>query len=342
MSSWYLTCLMRGLQWPDWDQRCKLFAAPSDCSLWQDWWFLLNHFFISSNAGITIPGFLLEVWESLTVCVSGMGSNWFCIQSVLLSQTRGFPWGWCFPVYLGVSSALHKSAYFPQTFYCLFTEWGSRGKAVASLVLESLSEGGSWLRSKQMLCGNNYLRETWGGSARDNETPRDLGVSFPRSRGVSGLELELAAVVKIGFLFCFLLLPPPAQGPEQRLTFGARVMLPVQNLGCGGAALDTQIAELSCSPAWWVLSPWPVSSGARCCVTVLSPAEPHVDVNLMPLSSRRTRAGWVPRNHPAADSLEPTALWDPLPFHFCNQALLFHQKKLALFSVYLCGFQLCW
>lgn len=95
-------------------------------------------------------------------------------------------------------------------------------------MLESLSEGGSWLRLKQMLYGNNYLRETQGGSARDNETPRDLGVSFPRSKGVSGLELELAAVVKISFLFCFLLLPPPAQGLEQQVTFGARVLLPVQ------------------------------------------------------------------------------------------------------------------
>lgn len=75
------------------------------------------------------------------------------------------------------------------------------------------SEGGSWLKLKQMLCGNNYLRETLGGSERDNETPRDLGVSFPRSKGVSSLELELAAVVRISFPFSLLLLfplfPPP-------------------------------------------------------------------------------------------------------------------------------------
>ena len=72
------------------------------------------------------------------------------------------------------------------------------------------SEGGSWLKLKQMLCGNNYLRETQGGCGRDNETPRDLGVSFPRSKGVSSLELELAAVVRISFPFSLLLLFPPS------------------------------------------------------------------------------------------------------------------------------------
>lgn len=75
------------------------------------------------------------------------------------------------------------------------------------------SEGGSWLKLKQMLCGNNYLRETLGGSGRDNETPRDLGVSFPRSKGVSSLELELAAVVRISFPFSLLLLFPLFPSP---------------------------------------------------------------------------------------------------------------------------------
>lgn len=91
-------------------------TAPSDCSLGQDWWLLLNHFFISSNAGTTIPGFLLEVQESLTARVSGMASDWFCIQSVLLSQTHGFPWGWCFPVYLGASSAPAQTCLFLSDF----------------------------------------------------------------------------------------------------------------------------------------------------------------------------------------------------------------------------------
>lgn len=104
-----------------------------------------------------------------------------------------------------------------QTFYCLCRERGSRSKAIISLMLKNLIvEGGSWLRLKQMLCGNNYLRETLGGSGRDNETPRDLGVSFPRSKGVSSLALELAAVVRISFPFSLLLLfplfPPPGSG----------------------------------------------------------------------------------------------------------------------------------
>lgn len=77
-------------------------------------------------------------------------------------------------------------------------------------------EGGSWLKLKQMRCGNNYLRETLGGSGRDNETPRDLGVSFPRSRGVSSLELQLAAVVRISFPFPLLLLSSPLSSPQLR------------------------------------------------------------------------------------------------------------------------------
>lgn len=320
-------------------------TAPSDCSLGQDWWLLLNHFFISSNAGTTIPGFLLEVQESLTARVSGMASDWFCIQPVLLSQTHGFPWGWCFPVYLGASSAPAQTCLFLSDFYCLSTEWGSWGKAVASLVLESLSEGGSWLGLKQMLCGNNYLRETQGGSARDNETPRDLGVSFPGSRGVSGLELELAAVVEISFLFCFFLLPPPARGPEQRVTFGARAVLPVQNLGCDGAVLDVQIAELSCSPAWWVLSPWPVSRGTHWCVrgSVISWTPrgcelnaPGLQENKSRMSAQQSSSRTFPGAHSLASSPPISLLQASTPIPSA------HQKRPALFSVYLRGFQPPW
>ena len=63
----------------------------------------------------------------------------------------------------------------------------------------------------------------------------------------------------------------------------------------------------------WVLTQLLVSRGALSLLdgASLSPdpkqCELYMDVNLMPYDSRRTRAGWVPRNHPAVDSLEPEA-----------------------------------
>lgn len=125
-------------------------TAPSDCSLGQDWWLLLNHFFISSNAGTTIPGFLLEVQESLTVRVSGMASDWFCIQPVLLSQTHGFPWGY------GVSQStwewvqpLHKPAYFSQIFTAYPRNEGAEAK---------LSPHSCWKASVKEEAGSDWSR----------------------------------------------------------------------------------------------------------------------------------------------------------------------------------------
>lgn len=71
------------------------------------------------------------------------------------------------------------------------------------------SEGGNRLKLKQMLWWEQLPERNSGReSGRDNETPRDLEVSFPRSRGVSSLELELAAVVRINLPSSLLLLSP--------------------------------------------------------------------------------------------------------------------------------------
>lgn len=184
-----------------------------------------------------------------------------------------------------------------------------------------------------MLCGNNYLRETLGGSGRDNETPRDLGVSFPRSKGVSSLELELAAVVRISFPFSLLLLfplfapPDSGDGGEGDLLeheSHCQPRAPAAMVLC--SKCNSLSSAAACSPGQGKQPAWGLRRGDRRVLTQLlvsrgalslldgaslSPdpeqRELYTDVNLMPCDSRRTRAGWVPRNHPAVDSLEPEA-----------------------------------
>lgn len=112
------------------------------------------------------------------------------------------------------------------------------------------SQGGNRLKLKQMLWWEQLPERNSGReSGRDNETPRDLEVSFPRSRGVSSLELELAAVVRISLPFSLLLLFP--RFPPTGLKGWRRKWHLEQESRCQcrtGAAvvLEMQLAELSC------------------------------------------------------------------------------------------------
>lgn len=200
--------VLRGLRWPN-----KTKDASSRSSFW-----LL--FIVGIVTSLKTTALSAEMWEwqflcsswswrSLTsMCMSGMGSKgksisvWshylagrrlfliLCLVCFSVLQTTWFPLGMMVPILTGYEFCPCTNLLICLWDFLQLMRGTREPKQSHHLAYaeKPYSEGGSWLKLKHMLCGNNYLRENLGGSGRDNETPRDLGVSFPRSNGVSSLE----------------------------------------------------------------------------------------------------------------------------------------------------------